>query len=102
MTDRQILSQKFDDGTVTETDLSFGRKMPFGKYKGTCIYYLLVAHPYYMEWILKHTKFTLTETEAWWKDKIDTIIRVDNLLCGLSSYLYMGDSNIENPHWIVE
>ena len=102
MTDEKILIQKLDDGEVAEKDLSFGRKMPFGKYKGTCIYYLLVAHPYYMDWILKHTKFVLNETEAWWKDTVDGIRRVDNLLCGLSGCLYMGDSNIENPHWIVE
>ena len=43
MTDKELLQKKYDSGSVTESDLSFGRTMPYGKYKGKYIYYLLVS-----------------------------------------------------------
>lgn len=106
MTDTEILIEKYNGGNVTEEDLSFGRIMPFGKYKGKYIYHLLVKHWRYMDWIVNNTKFKLTETEKWWKNKIDitiAIVRADKILNGLplpSSNILM--PNIENPHLIIE
>lgn len=106
MTDKELLQKKYDSANVTESDLSFGRTMPFGKYKGKYIYYLLVKHHRYMQWALEGTSFTLTETERWWKNKIDTVIelaKADRLISGLCGQMNLGGmDNIENPHSIVE
>ena len=86
--------------------LAFGRKMPFGKYKGMYMYCLIIKHPMYLDWILKNTKFHLTKIEEWWKARIDTAIelyRANRLICGLVPLMKLGGvDNIENPHWIVE
>lgn len=119
MTDKELLEQRFRDEKVSDEDLAFGRIMPFGKHKGMYLYRLLVKHPYYMNWILENTQFTLTETEAWWKEKIDNEIkRLErvNMTKRMEEYnRYLGESNydayydddldlgnIEDPYWIVE
>ena len=107
MTDREKLETWYKHGARNAAlCLDFGRKMPFGKYKGNAVYVLLVKHPMYMDWILENTGFKLTETEAWWKDKVDLvleIIRADRLIAGLAGQMHLGGvDNIENLHWIVE
>ena len=50
MTDREKLETWYKNGASNATVcLDFGRKMPFGKYKGNAVYVLLVKHPMYME-----------------------------------------------------
>ena len=108
MTDRERLEACFRAGDVKEKDLAFGRVMPFGKHKGKYVYHLLVKHHLYMDWVLANTRFTLTETETWWKDKIDTavtIAKADRLIGGLGLCVKSVGKlppNIENPHSIVE
>lgn len=106
MTDKELLQKKYDSGSVTESDLSFGRTMPYGKYKGKYIYYLLVKHHRYMQWALDETSFSLAETERWWKNKIDTVIelaKADRLISGLCGQMSLGGmDNVENPHSIIE
>lgn len=88
---------------------SIGRTMPFGKYKGKSILYLLVKHYKYMEWVINNTQFKLNEVEKWWDDELSDrmqLQRVDNLLynlCGIASKSGVIDSFPEtNPHWAVE
>lgn len=107
MTDKEILEEKYNRDEVTANDLNFGRTMPFGKYKGQFIYYLLVKHWRYMDWAVKIAGFRLTETEQWWKSKIDTFIairRADNLIFGLSGIMnsVVPMENEDNPHCVVE
>ena len=107
MDDKSRLQKWYSMGARRPAEcLDFGRVMPFGKYKGTAVYCLLVKHPFYMSWILENTGFKLTETEAWWKAKVDLAIelwRADRLIAGLAGQMHLGGvSNIENPHWIVE
>ena len=106
MTNKELLQQRYDNGEVKERDLSFGRVMPFGKYKGKYIFHLLVKHPYYMDWILNNTDFNLNDDETWWKSVIDTalaISRADRLLGALGSFMSTCDmANENNPHYIVE
>lgn len=107
MTHKEILTEKYNNDKVTAQDLNFGRQITFGKYKGQYIYYLLVKHWRYMDWLIANTGFVLTETEKWWKSKIDTFIecrKADYLISGLVG---MMDScipleNENNPHIIVE
>ena len=105
--EKELLEKKYQTDKVCESDLSFGRIMPFGKYKGKYIYHLLVKHHRYMDWIVNNTQFKLTETEMWWKKKIDDFIddcRCDRVLQAVSPYfMTMGDIEHEdNPHAIVE
>lgn len=107
MTDKELLEKKYNAGKVTANDLDFGRTMPFGKYKGHHIYHLLVKHWRYMDWIVHNTTFTLTDTEKWWKAKIDIVIecrKADNLITGLAGMMGMAipEENIENPHQVIE
>lgn len=88
---------------------SIGRTMPFGKYKGESILYLLVKHYKYMEWVVNNTQFKLNEVERWWDDVLSErmdLQRVDNILYGLNktaSKMGVIDSFPEtNPHWVVE
>ena len=105
--EKEHLLKCYNQGKVREGDLSFGRIMPFGKYKGKYIYHLLVKHHRYMDWIVKNTQFKLNETETWWKAKIDDFIddcRCDRLIQAISPYfMTMGDMGHEdNPHAIIE
>ena len=107
MIHKEILEEKYRKGQVSVDDLAFGRKIPFGKYKGQFIYHLLVKHWRYMDWVVKNTGFRLTETEAWWKNKIDTFIecrKADNLIFCLSGMLgsVVPMENENNPHCAVE
>lgn len=107
MTDKEILLDKYNKDEVTYNHLSFGRQMPFGKYKGQYIYYLLVKHWRYMDWIVTNTDFILTDTEKWWKSKIDTFIecrKADNLISGLAGMLgsCIPLENENNPHLVIE
>lgn len=106
--EKEILERKYNTGKVRENDLSFGRIMPFGKYKGKYIYHLLVKHHRYMDWIVKNTQFGLTETEMWWKKKIDDFVssmedsRTVQLLSCLVGYLPTDNSYENDPHSILE
>ena len=106
MSEKETLIERYNEGKVSENDLNFGRKMPFGKHKGKPIYHLLVKHWRYMDWITHNTDFQLNETEKWWKSKIDyTIeaIRADNIISGLCRLMPLaGELPITNPHLIVE
>ena len=107
MTDREKLETWYKHGASNAVVcLDFGRKMPFGRYKGNAVYVLLVKHPMYMEWILKNTGFKLNDDEEWLKAKVDLALecaRADRLIFGLCSQLgFGGVDNIENPHWCVE
>ena len=104
--DKARLTRWYDLGAKGATTLTFGRKMPFGKYKGMYMYCLIIKHPMYLNWILDNTQFRLTETEEWWKRQIDTDIekyRANRLILGLAPLMKLGGvDNMENPHWIVE
>lgn len=107
MNERERLEEWYNNGAWNPAgNLNFGRAMPFGKYKGTAVYCLLVKHPLYMSWILENTGFKLNPVEAWWKEKIDLVLeiaRADRLIAGLAGQMHLGGvGNIENPHWIVE
>ena len=86
-----------------------GRKMPFGKYKGESVLWLLVKHWRYMQWICDNTKFKLNDTEIWFNtylDEQDHLQYVDNILYGLNQ-VASKDGIIDNfpetnPHYIVE
>lgn len=106
MTDKDLLQEKINDGTISSDDLMFGRKMPFGKYKGKYMYWLVVKHPYYVKWAVEQVKFKLTETEHWlWKECLDGLYlcKIDRLIYDLGKQViksgYLPESN---PHLIVE
>jgi hypothetical protein len=107
VTDRQRLESWYRRGcTNPSVQLDFGRKMPFGKYRNTAVYILIVKHPRYMDWILENTNFHLNEDEKWLKYRVDMALEcasADNLIFGLRSQMGLGGvDNMENPHWIVE
>lgn len=106
MSDKDLLQKKIDDGTICSDDLLFGRKMPFGKYKDKYMYWIVVKHPYYIKWIIKNTKFALTETERWlWKECLDELdmVRIDKLIYDLGKQVIKSGFLPEsNPHYIVE
>lgn len=106
MQDKERLQSLYDSGHISSSDLKFGRKIPFGKYNGEYIFFLLAAHPYYMDWVVNNTQFTLNETERWWKAKADLEfeeLRAARLINALGSQLYLGGmDNEDNPHAIVE
>ena len=107
MNDKEHLENWYNAGAWNPSEqLDFGRKMPFGKHRGKAVYCLLVKHPMYMDWILENTGFKLTDTEAWWKAKVDLVLevaRTDRLVADLTGQMHLGGvDNIENPHWIVE
>jgi hypothetical protein len=88
---------------------TIGRKIPFGKYKGDSVLYLLVKHWKYMQWILDNTNFKLNETEEWFNNYLDeqeSLQHTDKILYGLSqvaSKCDVIDSFPEtNPHYIIE
>ena len=105
--DRKKLESWYNNGAYNASlNLNFGRKMPFGKYKGNTVYFLLVKHPKYMSWILENTGFELNEDEEWLKSIVELAIecvRADRLIMGLRTQIGLGGvDNIENPHWCVE
>ena len=88
---------------------TIGRKMPFGKYKGDSVLYLLVKHWKYMQWVLDNTNFKLNETEEWFNNYLDeqeSLQYTDKILYGLSKVT--SKSNVidnfpeTNPHYIIE
>lgn len=44
--EKQLL-QNIHNDTTAEEDYQFGRIMPYGKYKGWRIYYMILRHPRY-------------------------------------------------------
>ena len=83
--------------------------MPFGKYKGDSVLYLLVKHWKYMQWVLDNTNFKLNETEEWFNNYLDeqeSLQYTDKILYGLSKVT--SKSNVidnfpeTNPHYIIE
>ena len=106
MQDKERLQSLYDSGSISSSDLKFGRKISFGKYKGEYIFFLLAAHPYYMDWVVNNTQFTLNETEMWWKAKADLefeALKASRLIYALKSQMYLGGmDNEDNPHAIVE
>lgn len=88
---------------------TIGRKMPFGKYKGDSVLYLLVKHWKYMQWILNNTNFKLNETEEWFNNYLDeqeSLTYTDKILYGLSQvdskYGIINSFPETNPHYIIE
>lgn len=88
---------------------TIGRKMPFGKYKGDSVLYLLVKHWKYMQWVLDNTNFKLNETEEWFNNYLDeqeSLQYTNMILYGLSKVI--SKSNVidnfpeTNPHYIIE
>lgn len=88
---------------------TIGRKMPFGKYKGDSVLYLLVKHWKYMQWLIDNTNFKLNETEEWFNNYLDeqeSLQYTDKILYGLSQ-VTSKDSVMNyfpetNPHYIIE
>lgn len=105
-TDREILQSKIDDKSLCKNDLFFGRKMPFGKYKGQFVYWVVVAHPYYATWVKKNTNFRFTETESWLHNECLDELNTGNLnrlIYDLSKQVQkLGNIPEINPHFVVE
>lgn len=60
-----------------------------------------------MDLLITSTGFLLTDTERWWKNKIDTFIecrKADNLIYGLVGMMGLATplENENNPHCIIE
>ncbi len=103
--DKERLSQNIANDTTREEDYEFGRIMPFGKYKGWRVYYMILKHPRYCKWINDNTSFKFNETEMWWLNEIIDLVRLDNLIGALGyAVVKYGEmpENIENPHSIIE
>lgn len=88
---------------------TIGRNMPFGKYKGDSVLWLLVKHWKYMQWILDNTNFKLNETEEWFNNYLDeqeSLQYTDKILYGLSQVTsnssVIDDFPETNPHYIIE
>ena len=103
---KSLLESKVEDGSICADSLLIGRTMPFGKYKGKYVLWLLGKHPFYMKWILKNTKFTLNHTEQWWKEQVDTALllaHADSIIYKLGKQMIKDGTLPEsNPHYIVE
>lgn len=107
MTDeqKQLLQKNISNDTTREEDYQFGRIMPFGKYKGWYVYYMILRHPRYSKWINDNTDFKLNETEMWLLKEIADLVRLDYLIGALgTAVIRYGEmpGNIENPHSIIE
>lgn len=88
---------------------TIGRKIPFGKYKGDSVLYLLVKHWKYMQWILDNTNFKLNETEEWFNNYLneqESLQYTDKILYRLfhvASKSGVIDNFPEtNPYYIIE
>lgn len=103
--EKQYLQKNLSDYTTQENYYQFGRIMPFGKYKGWYIYYMILKHPGYAKWVNDNTNFKFNETETWWLNEIFDLVRLDNLIgaLGIAVVKYGAlPENIENPHLIIE
>ena len=106
--ERQHLQHNLQNDIAGETNYQFGRKMPFGKYKGWYIYWMMLKHPFYSKWVNENTQFKFNETELWWLDRVSDIyedIRVNSLINALAAaVMRYGElpENEDNPHWIIE
>lgn len=103
--EKQLLQKNLHNDTTREEDYRFGRIMPFGKYKGWRVYYMILRHPRYTKWINDNTDFKLNEMEMWWLNEIIDFVRLDNLINALGgAVIKYGElpENIENPHSIAE
>ena len=84
--EKQILQNNLQNDIAGETNYQFGRKMPFGMYKGWYIYWMMLKHPFYSKWINENTQFKFNETELWWLAKFGEIyeeVRLNNLIGAL-------------------
>ena len=106
--DKEILQHNLKNDIGGETNYRFGRKMPFGKYKGWYIYWMMLKHPFYTKWLIENTQFKFNEIELWWLDRVKEIyeeVRFNNLLRFLgAAVVRYGElpENIENPHSVIE
>lgn len=103
--EKELLQKNLHNDTVLEADYQFGRIMPFGKYKGWYIYYMMLKHPCYSKWIEENTNFKFNEIERWWLNEIIDLATADNLISALGgAVIKYGElpENIENPHSIIE
>lgn len=106
--EKQLLLHNLQNDIGGESNYRFGRKMPFGKYKGWHVYWMILKHRFYAKWVNENTGFKFNETELWWLDRINEIgeeIRLNNLInaLGMAVIRYGGmPENMENPHAIIE
>lgn len=103
--DKQLLQKNIINDTPMEEDYQFGRIMPYGKYRGWRIYYMILKHPRYSMWLKDNKIFNFNETEIWWLNEIIDLVRADNLISALGvAVIRYGElpENIENPHEIIE
>ena len=107
-TDKELLQDNLKNDRSQESSYQFGRVVPFGKYKGWRVYYMILRHRFYAKWLNENTNFKFNETEMWWLDRINDIgeeVRLNNLLVALGgAVIRYGElpDNIENPHSIIE
>ena len=103
---KNMLQVKIKDSSICADNLLVGRTMPFGKHKGKYVLWLLSKHPFYMKWVVENTKFTLNDTEQWWKEQVETALllnHVDSIIYGLGKQVIKyGELPESNPHYIVE
>lgn len=106
--DKERLQYNLLNDISGESNYQFGRQMPFGKYKGWYVYWMILKHRFYAKWLNENTQFKFNETELWWLDRINEIgekiksDRLFNWIC--AAVIRYGElpGNIENPHAIVE
>jgi hypothetical protein len=103
---KNMLQAKVNNGSICADNLLVGRTMPFGKYKGKHVLWLLSKHPHYMKWVVENTKFTLNDTEQWWKEQVETALllaNADAIIYGLGKQVIKHGTLPEtNPHFVVE
>ena len=103
--EKYLLQKNIHNDTTLEKDYRFGRIMPYGKYRGWRIYYMILRHPRYSMWMRDNKFFNFNETEIWWLNEIIDIVRTDNLISALGvAVIRYGElpENIENPHSFIE
>lgn len=106
--DKKKLQYNLKNDISGEFNYMFGRKIPFGKYKGWYIYWMILKHPFYAKWLNENTQYKFNETELWWLEVVKEIyeeIRLNNILNALGmAVISYGElpKNIENPHTIIE
>lgn len=106
MTIKEFLESKIYDRSICGNDLHIGRIMPFGKYKGEHVLWVIGAHPFYMKWVVENTQFKLDETETWWKEQVDIALLLehsDRIIYAIGKQVIKhGELPETNPHYIVE
>ena len=103
--EKQLLQKNINNDTTLEEDYQFGRIMPYGKYRGWRIYYMILKHTRYSMWIKDNKIFNFNEIETWWLNEIIDLVRTDNLISALGrAVIKYGElpKNIENPHSFIE